>query len=147
MSTEVIVALVGLATAFITTALGVASAYITAHFTVKRQVGELAIKVDVLWAIYVEDAVAEARRENLARRNSPLVMGPRWHSVVPSDLDEEVRSEIDTYISEYYSSYDAALAIFYKHRARLLEIANRHGIKPQALIGAIYLMCEERSEA
>lgn len=70
--------------------IAIAIAYVTTQMTIKRSLGEtLAIikdRMDVLWDIYVKDAVREARKASLVRENSPLSVTDEWEKTVPPDI-------------------------------------------------------------
>ena len=78
---------------------GIIAAYITTQLTLKRSIGETLVvlkdRMDVLWDIYVKDALREARKASLVRENSPLTVTEEWHKLIHPELQERFAKFID----------------------------------------------------
>lgn len=140
LEVEVVVALIGLA-GTVMAALG--GAAITAWFTTRRMTIEMKLKMDILWEIYAEDALREARKEGLMQRNSPERISDQWYTKVPEELQYLIEKDIEVLSVLMDSPYDMSLEIYGKYREELKAIAIANDWPIQAVLGVIHKMCKE----
>lgn len=78
---------------------GIIAAYITTQLTLRRSIGETLVvlqdRMNVLWDIYVKDALREARKAALVQENSPLTVTEEWHKLVPPELQGRLNKFIE----------------------------------------------------
>lgn len=146
MSDEVLIALIG-------AVVSIVAAYLTAQKkadermqALREEIVVMRTKMDLLWEIYAEDAVKEARSAGLAQRNSPLRITDRWDEVVPADLRTQIKEEIIRCGDILRAPYDVAVEVFAEHGRELKEIARAHDIRLQAFFGVIYVMALEHDD-
>lgn len=118
---------------------GIIAAYITTQLTLKRSIGETLVvlkdRMDVLWDIYVKDALREARRASLVQENSPLTVTEEWHKLISPEL----REKIDKFIEWHKASTkDAILREVIKEFLNdLYLVAIEKDVTISSLVGAL----------
>lgn len=145
MSPEIIIAFVVAAISGIVTAFSVPT-LLSRLREVEQNISTTSTKVDVLWKIYAEDAITEARRAGLAKTNSPLMLTPKWHEVVSPMLENKILADIMAVTRITASEYDASIEVFDKYHDALMEVAKNHDVKLQALFGGIYHLAKTMKE-
>ena len=101
-----------------------------------------AIKIDLLWEIYAEDAVREARAAQLVRKNSPVEQTEQWYNLISTELQMKLLEEATDAVRITSSPYDAAVEIYAAYRHELNAIADENDISYKAIFGAVVVLCQ-----
>lgn len=136
----------GLLIAIIGAVVSIAAAYITARTEITRQLTEHAVKLDLLWDVYIRDAVKDARESGLAHKNSPVQITEQWNEMVPEELREQIRKDIIYWLARLRSPYDASIAVYRQHKDALVLIAEEHDIRHTAIIGTLFVQAKNLEE-
>lgn len=127
--------------------IAIAIAYVTTQMTIKRSLGEtLAIikdRMDVLWDIYVKDAVREARKASLVRENSPLSVTDEWEKTVPPDIRARLAKFIEKKKLEGKGNSLVLRSVIKEFLGDLYTISVEKDISIPALLGTLVVYIGE----
>lgn len=88
-------------------AISLATAWVTSN----RVLTQIQTKVDILWKVYVEDALSEARQAKMISKNSPLTINREVWEELPRKLRDDIRQSVYTWIKLTKDPYDIALHV------------------------------------
>ncbi len=88
-------------------AISLATAWVTSN----RVLTQIQTKVDILWKVYVEDALSEARQAKMISRNSPLTINREVWEELPRKLRDDIRQSVYNWIKLTKDPYDIALHV------------------------------------
>lgn len=147
----------GLIIAIIGTVVSLGVAYITARIEARAETSrrfaehdnrftEHAVKLDLLWDVYIRDAVRDAREIGLTRKNSPMQITERWDEIIPEELRKRIDRDIAYWVAELRSPYDASIEVYRKHKEALGLIAEEEDIRNTAIIGTLFVQAKSFEE-
>lgn len=145
MSTEVLAIIAATIVSAIISGTGL-QALLARLRTVEQAYTALMTKMDLLWGIYAEDAIKEARSASLMQKNSPLQFTPRWEEVLPDWLKDRIKWQVKRYNLSTKSAYDTAFEVFSSNLEDLTAVSRTADIKMQALLGGIYHLAREEQD-
>lgn len=91
METEIWIAIIGAVSS-------VLISVITAHLRMESRLAEIIVKLDIVYDIYVKDALRDARKRELVVENSPLLTTESWKGLIGKELLEKIGDCISTYV-------------------------------------------------
>ena len=121
-------------------------AYITARTEISNKLTEHGVKLDLLWDVYIRDAVKDARESGLAQRNSPLQITEMWNDIVPEELRKQIHRDIIYWLARLKSPYDASIEVYRIHRDALVLISEKYDIRNTAIIGTLFVQAKNLEE-
>lgn len=124
----------------------VAVAIITARAEVSNKLTEHSVKLNLLWDVYIRDAVRDAREIGLTQKNSPMQITEKWDEIIPEDLRKELDRDIAYWTARLRSPYDASIEVYRLHRDELVLIAEEQDIRNTAIIGALFVQAKRLQE-